>query len=80
MSPVSLPRPLTTFACGVMVQLAFFSLSPTEAERLRELGLREGNAIHVIRNEESFICKIEASRVVLRREVAMKIFGTIQEI
>jgi len=78
MSPVSLPQPLTSFACGVVVQLAFLSLLPAEAERLRDLGIREGNEIHVIRNAESMICKIEASRVVLRREVAMNVFAVLQ--
>ena len=40
------------------------------------VGVREGNAIHVLKNADTFVCKIEASRIALRREVAMKVFAT----
>lgn len=50
---------------------------PVEADRLRELGIREGNPIHILRNEEALICTVESSRIVLRREIAQQVFATI---
>ena len=76
MSPVNVPQPLTSFAAGLVVHLSFFALAASEAQRLRDLGVREGNAIHVLKNADTFVCKIEASRIALRREVAMKVFAT----
>ena len=78
MSPISLPPPLTSFANGVVVQLAFLAVLPAEAARLRELGIREGNPIHILRNQESLICAVDASRVVLRKEVAQNVFAVLQ--
>ena len=76
MSPVNVPQPLTSFAAGVIVHLAFFAVAAPEAQRLRELGVREGNPIHVLKNAETFVCKVEESRIALRREVAMNVFAT----
>lgn len=78
MSPISLPQPLTSFACGVVVQLAFLALLPAEAARLRELGIREGSPIHILRNHDSLVCGVDASRVVLRKEVAQHVFAVLQ--
>ena len=78
MSPISLPQPLTAFAAGVVVQLVFLSLLPAEAARLRELGIREGCPVHILRNHDSLVCGVESSRVVLRREVAQNVFGVLQ--
>ena len=76
MSPIHIPQPLTSFAVGMIVHLAFFALGIPEAQRLRELGVREGNMIHVLKNGETFVCRVESSRIALRREVAMNVFGT----
>jgi len=76
MSPIHVPQPLTSFAAGVMVQLAFFALGVPEAQRLRELGVIEGNQIHVLKNGDTFVCCVESSRIALRREVAMNVFAT----
>ena len=76
MSPVNVPQPLTSFAAGVVVHLAFFALGDSECQRLRDLGVREGNEIHVLKNDDTFVCKIDASRIALRREVAMNVFAT----
>lgn len=78
MSPITLPQPLTSFACGVVVQLAFLALLPAEAARLRELGIREGCPIHILRNHDSLVCGVDASRVVLRKEVAQNVFAVLQ--
>jgi|DEB0MinimDraft_6_1074348.scaffolds.fasta_scaffold543970_1 Fe2+ transport system protein FeoA len=78
MSPLPLPQPLTAFASGVCVRLSFLSLLPAEAARLRDLGMREGSPIHILRNQDSLICSVDASRVVLRREVAQQVFGILQ--
>jgi len=77
MTPDPLPQPLTSFTAGVVVQLAFLSLMPVEADRLRDLGIREGNPIHILRNEEALICAVESSRIVLRREIAQQVFATL---
>ena len=76
MSPIHVPQPLTSFAAGMMVHLAFFALGVSEAQRLRELGVRDGNMIHIVKNGDTFVCCVESSRIALRREVAMNVFGT----
>ena len=76
MSPIHVPQPLTSFAAGVMVNLSFFALGDPEAQRLRELGVIEGNVIHVLKNGDTFVCCVESSRIALRREVAMNVFAT----
>lgn len=76
MTPDTVPQPLTCYACGVCVKLAFLALAPAEAERLRDLGVREGNDVHLLRNEETVICGVESCRIALRREVAMQVFAT----
>lgn len=76
MSPIHVPQPLTSFPTGVLVHLAFFALADPEAQRLRELGVIEGNQIHILKNGDSFVCCVESSRIALRREVAMNVFGT----
>ena len=70
------PQPLTCFARGVWVKLAFLAVAPSEAERLRDLGVREGCRVHVLRNAASVVCHVETARIVLRREVAMNVFAT----
>lgn len=76
MTPDTVPQPLTCYACGVCVKLAFLALAPAEAERLRDLGVREGNDVYLLRNEETVICGVESCRIALRREVAMHVFAT----
>lgn len=78
MSPITLPQPLTSFMNGVVVQLAFMSMLPAEAARLRDLGIREGSRVQILRNHDCLVCGVEASRVVLRREVAQNVFGVLQ--
>ncbi len=80
MSPIQVPRPLTSFSAGVMVHLAFFSLGVAESQRLRELGVREGNLIHVLKNDDTFVCAVESSRIALRKEVAMNVFATLSAV
>lgn len=78
MGPSAIPRPLTSFSAGAIVRLNFFSLSPVEEQRLRDLGIREGKELHVLKNEESLVLRVEASRIVLRKEVAMAVFATLE--
>ena len=75
MSPEGVPQPLTSFSTGSVVRLAFFSLSPSEEQRLRDLGIREGNEVSILKNEDSFVLRVEASRVALRKELAMAVFA-----
>ena len=76
LGPNAVPQPLTCYACGVCVKLAFMVLTQAEADRLRDLGIREGNSVHLLRNEETVICGVESCRIALRREVAMHVFAT----
>jgi Fe2+ transport system protein FeoA len=78
MGPTAIPRPLTSFSVGSVVRLEFFSLSAVEEQRLRDLGIREGNELQILKNEDSFVLRVEASRIVLRKEVAMAVFATLE--
>ena len=78
MSPLSIPQPLTSFAKGVVVTLSFLAHAPAEVQRLRDLGIREGNVVQILKNAEALVCMVESSRIVLRREVAMQVFGVVQ--
>ncbi len=76
MSPTFNSQPLTSFRVGADVRLAFFSLPAAEEQRLRDLGIREGNELRILKNDDSIVLRVEASRIVLRKEVAMAAFAT----
>ncbi len=73
------PRPLSSFRKGSTVELAFFALPPPEEQRLRDLGLRECQAMQVLKNDDAILLRIDESRVAVRLEVAMNIFVGVPE-
>jgi len=76
MDTMETTAPLTSFSDGTDLQLVFFSLDTAEAQRLREMGLYEGARISIIKNTNKVIVRVDGSRIGLRRELAMHLFGT----
>ena len=68
--------PLTCFKQGQNIRIAWVGLEEAEAERLRDLGLREGCKACVMMNADKCILGLGACRLALRREVAMQLFAT----
>ena len=68
--------PLTSFRIGSTIILAFMGLDPENAQRMRDLGLREGACVVILQNADNLIVGIADSRIGLRREIAMQIFGS----
>lgn len=44
-------------------------------DRLREMGLREGACVEVVKNSEDMIVRIDGCRIGLRRDVATDILA-----
>jgi len=68
------PAPLTSFRSGTDILLEF--IGGEAAQRLRDLGLREGALVAVVQNTGNLIVRVADSRIALRRELAMHILGT----
>ena len=67
--------PLTCLARGAQGCIAWMGLEGSEAQRLRDLGLREGACVGVVQNGASCIVALGSGcRLALRREVAAKLF------
>ena len=73
------PAPLTTFSQGEDVRIEWVGLEEAEAERLRDLGLREGCQACVMMNADKCILGLGSCRLALQREVAMQLFATPDE-
>ncbi len=71
--------PLTCFTKGQRARIAFLGLIENEAERLRELGLREGSCVCVMANTDKCILGLSECRIALQREVAMNLYATLDE-
>lgn len=69
------PIPLTCFASGTCVRLAFAALGVGECERLGAMGLREGAQCTVLQNSDKLIVRVGESRLGVSREVAMQLFA-----
>ena len=68
--------PLTCFVKGQQAQIHFMGVAGPEADRLRDLGLREGCRVCVMMNADKCILGLEACRIAVQREVAMQLFAT----
>lgn len=68
--------PLTSFGSGTDIELAFLGLEPAIAQRMRELGLREGARVAIVQNTDKLIVCVSNSRIGLRSEIAMQIYGS----
>lgn len=67
--------PLTCFQKGQYVQIEWLALDEAQAQRLRELGVREGCRACVMLNADKCILGVGACRLALQREVAMRLFA-----
>lgn len=67
--------PLTSYLQGENVQIEFLGLDEARAQRLRELGVREGCRVCVMMNADKCILAMGACRVALQRETAMCLFA-----
>ena len=67
----SAAAPLTSFRQGQNVQIEFLGLDEFEAQRLRDVGVREGCRVCVMMNADKCILGMGACRVALQREIAM---------
>lgn len=68
------PAPLTTFSSGTDILLNF--VGSEAAQRLRDLGVREGALIAIVQNTGNLIIRVAGCRIGLRRELALQILGT----
>ena len=73
--PDACPLPLTCFASGACVRLAFATMGSHEAERLGEMGLCEGAQCTILQNAEKLILGVGGSRFGVPRELAMQLFA-----
>lgn len=76
MDPDAFPAPVSSFPAGRTVRLCFMGLDEGTCARLRELGVREGCDACVMATGDKCVLAVGASRVALRREVAMGLFAT----
>ncbi len=68
--------PLTVLGQGRRACVAFMGMNEADAQRLRELGLREGACICVMRNTSTCLLAMDGCRLALQREVAAQVFAT----
>jgi len=68
--------PLTVLGQGQRACVAFMGMDEGDAQRLRELGLREGACICVMRNTSTCLLAMDGCRIALQREVAVMVFAT----
>ncbi|MEX1055255.1 MAG: FeoA family protein [Rhodothermales bacterium] len=67
--------PLTCYRQGEDVTIEWLGLDDVQAQRLRDIGVREGCRVCVMMNADKCILGIGTCRVALRREVAMNLFA-----
>ncbi len=75
-APDGCAAPLTCFARGQQVCIACVAVEGDEAQRLRELGLREGACVRLMANAALCVVGLGACRIALRQEVAARLFAT----
>jgi len=68
--------PMTRFRSGTRVRLEAMSMDAVEAQRLREMGLREGMQLAIIQNTQNLIVGVIAGRIGIRRDLARKLLAT----
>lgn len=71
--------PLTCFQQGQYVQIKWIALDEAYAQRLRELGVREGCRACVMLNTDKCILGVGSCRLALQREIAMRLFAVPAE-
>ena len=69
-----MPAPLTSFLGGTYILL--HAIGGEAAHRLRDVGLREGAMVAIVRNTGNIVVRVDGSRIGLRQEIAKQILGT----
>ncbi|MCY4159638.1 MAG: FeoA family protein [Bacteroidetes bacterium] len=69
-----IPAPLTSYGDGCILVIRY--VDGSAQERLRDIGIREGACVEMIKNSEGLIVRLEGSRIGLRRDMAEEIFAT----
>jgi Fe2+ transport system protein FeoA len=69
------PIPLTCFASGACVRLAFTALGAGESQRLGAMGLHEGAQCTILHNTDKLIVRVGESRFGVSREIAARLFA-----
>ncbi len=67
------PAPLTSYCDGCEIRI--FSVCGLRQERLREMGLREGVCIEMVKNSEDLIVRLDGCRIGLCRDAAADILA-----
>jgi len=67
------PAPLTTYCDGC--ELKIYSVYGTLQKRLREMGLREGACVKMVKNSEDLIVRLDGCRIGLCRDTAANILA-----
>ena len=75
MSRCTSVAPLCSYKKGSHLLLESIGLESSEAQRLRDLGLREGANVSVIQNTDKMIVCVAECRIGLRRELAMHVLA-----
>ena len=67
------PAPLTTYRDGCALRI--HSVCGYAQERLRDVGIREGVCVEMIRNSKELILRIDSCRIGLRRDMAVDVLA-----
>ena len=75
MSQIHYSAPLTSFKKGSRLLLEFLRMESGDAQRLRDLGLREGVQVVILHNSDKMIVCVSECRIGLRKELARQVFA-----
>jgi len=68
-----IPAPLTTYCDGCLLKI--HSVCGSSQKRLREMGLREGACVKMVKNSEDLIVRLDTCRIGLCRDTATNILA-----
>lgn len=69
------PQPLTCFAQGCRACIVDLGSDARQADRLRDIGLREGARVCLLTNTDKCILALGRSRIAVQREVAAQLMA-----
>ena len=70
------PAPLSCHPTGASVCIAWMGMPDADAARLRDLGLREGACVSVVRNDGACVVSLGGCRLALQRELADHLYAS----
>ena len=70
------PAPLSCHPTGASVCIAWMGMAEADASRLRDLGLREGACVRVVRNDNACVVSLGGCRLALQRELADHLYAS----